>query len=69
MSPGTNRCKLLDRIRQYEMRERRQEMLECANGEVKWVLGGRGGERDWRQEKAVIMVGKNGHGGAQRAWF
>lgn len=60
---------MLDRIIQYEMRERRQEMLECANGEVKWVLWGRGGERDWRQKKAVIVVGKNGHGRAQRAWF
>lgn len=26
------------------MRERMQEMLVCANTQVKWVLGGRGGE-------------------------
>ena len=41
MGLGTNReLKLLDRVRQYEVWERRQEMLVCANAEGKWVVRG-----------------------------
>lgn len=67
MGLGTN--KLLDRVRQQEVRERRQGMLVCANTEVKRVLGEREGRRHGRQERVVIMVGENCYGGAHSAWF
>lgn len=44
-------------------------MLVRANAEVERVLGEREGRRGRKQEKVVLMGGKNCYGGAQKAWF
>lgn len=44
-------------------------MLVPANAEVERVLEDREGRRGRKQEKVVLMGGKNCYGGAQRAWF
>lgn len=51
------------------MRERSQEMLVRANAEVETVLGEREGGRGRKQERVVLVGGKNCYGGAQRDWF